>query len=100
MHGAVEVAGITAGDTVVVQGSGPVGIAPAMYTHLAGDSRVILIETVLHVVSIWRVRSASVMSTSTSSTFQTCKNGCVSSWAQHGGEQEPVSFSNVRGYLS
>jgi threonine dehydrogenase-like Zn-dependent dehydrogenase len=43
MHGVIEVAGITAGDTVVVQGSGPVGIASALYSHLAGASRVILV---------------------------------------------------------
>src|SRR5215213_9511643 len=43
VHGVIEVAGITAGDTVVVQGSGPVGIAPAMYAHLAGASRVIIV---------------------------------------------------------
>ncbi len=43
VHGVIEVARITAGDTVVVQGSGPVGIASAMYAHLAGASRVILV---------------------------------------------------------
>ena len=43
VHGVIEVAGITAGDTVVVQGSGPVGIASAMYAHLAGASRVIIV---------------------------------------------------------
>jgi threonine dehydrogenase-like Zn-dependent dehydrogenase len=43
VHGAIDVAGITAGDTVVVQGSGPVGIASAMYAHLAGAARVILV---------------------------------------------------------
>ena len=43
VHGVIEVAGITAGDTVVVQGSGPVGIASAMYAQLAGASRVILV---------------------------------------------------------
>ena len=43
IHGVIEVAGITAGDTVVVQGSGPVGIASAMYAHLAGAARVILV---------------------------------------------------------
>src|SRR5215207_3805530 len=43
VHGVIEVAGITVGDTVVVQGSGPVGIASAMYAHLAGASRVILV---------------------------------------------------------
>ena len=42
-HGVIEVAGITTGDTVVVQGSGPVGIASAMYAHLAGASRVIVV---------------------------------------------------------
>lgn len=43
VHGVIEVAGITTGDTVVVQGSGPVGIASAMYAHLAGASRVIVV---------------------------------------------------------
>lgn len=43
VHGVIEVAGIRAGDTVVVQGSGPVGVASAMYAHLAGASRVILV---------------------------------------------------------
>jgi threonine dehydrogenase-like Zn-dependent dehydrogenase len=43
VHGVIEVAGITAGDTVVVQGSGPVGVASAMYANLAGASRVILV---------------------------------------------------------
>ena len=43
VHGVLDVAGITAGDTVVVQGSGPVGIAAAMYAHLAGAARVILV---------------------------------------------------------
>jgi threonine dehydrogenase-like Zn-dependent dehydrogenase len=43
VHGVIEVAGIRTGDTVVVQGSGPVGIASAMYAYLAGAARVILI---------------------------------------------------------
>jgi threonine dehydrogenase-like Zn-dependent dehydrogenase len=43
VHGVIDVAGINAGDTVVVQGSGPVGIASAMYAHLAGASRVIIV---------------------------------------------------------
>lgn len=43
IHGVIDVAGITTGDTIVVQGSGPVGIASAMYAHLAGASRVILV---------------------------------------------------------
>lgn len=43
VHGVIDKTGITAGDTVVVQGSGPVGIAAAMYAHLAGASRVILV---------------------------------------------------------
>jgi D-arabinose 1-dehydrogenase-like Zn-dependent alcohol dehydrogenase len=36
VHGVIEVAGITAGDTVVVLGSGPVGTASSMHAHLAG----------------------------------------------------------------
>jgi threonine dehydrogenase-like Zn-dependent dehydrogenase len=43
VHGVIDKAGITAGDTVVVQGSGPVGIAAAMYAHHAGASRVIVV---------------------------------------------------------
>jgi threonine dehydrogenase-like Zn-dependent dehydrogenase len=43
VHGVLDIAGITAGDTVVVQGSGPVGIASAMYAHLAGAARVIVV---------------------------------------------------------
>jgi threonine dehydrogenase-like Zn-dependent dehydrogenase len=43
VHGVIEFAGITVGDTVLLQGSGPVGIASAMYAHLAGASRVILV---------------------------------------------------------
>jgi threonine dehydrogenase-like Zn-dependent dehydrogenase len=43
VHGVIDVTGVTAGDTVVVQGSGPVGIAAAMYAHLAGAARVILV---------------------------------------------------------
>ncbi len=41
-HGVVDMAGIRPGDTVLVQGSGPVGIAAAIYAHLAGATRVIL----------------------------------------------------------
>ena len=36
VHGVIEVAGIRVGDTVVVQGSGPVGTASTMYALLAG----------------------------------------------------------------
>src|SRR5688500_6000846 len=43
VHGVIDVTGVTAGDTVVVQGSGPVGVASAMYAHLAGAARVILV---------------------------------------------------------
>ena len=43
VHGVIDVAGISPGDTVVVQGSGPVGIASAMYAHLAGASLVIIV---------------------------------------------------------
>jgi threonine dehydrogenase-like Zn-dependent dehydrogenase len=43
VHGVIDIAGIAAGDVVVVQGSGPVGIAAAMYAQMAGASRVILV---------------------------------------------------------
>jgi threonine dehydrogenase-like Zn-dependent dehydrogenase len=43
VHGVIDIARITVGQTVVVQGSGPVGIASAMYAHLAGASRVIIV---------------------------------------------------------
>ncbi len=42
VHGVLDVVGIDVGETVVVQGSGPVGIAAAMYAHLGGAARVIL----------------------------------------------------------
>jgi threonine dehydrogenase-like Zn-dependent dehydrogenase len=41
-HGVVDVCPVKPGDTVLVQGSGPVGIAAAMYAHLGGAARVIL----------------------------------------------------------
>lgn len=43
VHGVIDKAGIDVGDTVVVQGSGPVGMAAAMYAHLASAARVILV---------------------------------------------------------
>lgn len=43
VHGVLEITGITPGETVVVQGSGPVGIAAAMYAHLAGAGKVIIV---------------------------------------------------------
>jgi threonine dehydrogenase-like Zn-dependent dehydrogenase len=43
VHGVIDVAGITVGDSVEVHGSGPVSMASAMYAHLAGASRVILV---------------------------------------------------------
>ena len=43
VHGVIDKTGIATGDTVVVQGSGPVGIAAAMYAQLAGAARVILV---------------------------------------------------------
>jgi threonine dehydrogenase-like Zn-dependent dehydrogenase len=43
VHGVLEMTGIRTGDTVAVQGSGPVGIAAAMYAHLAGAAKVILV---------------------------------------------------------
>lgn len=42
-HGVVELTGIEVSDTVVVQGSGPVGLASAMYAQLAGAARVIMV---------------------------------------------------------
>ncbi len=43
VHGVLEVVGVGVGETVVVQGSGPVGLAAAMYAHLAGAAKVILV---------------------------------------------------------
>jgi threonine dehydrogenase-like Zn-dependent dehydrogenase len=43
MHGVIDVCGVHVGETVVVQGSGPVGLAAAMYAHLAGAAKVILV---------------------------------------------------------
>ncbi|MBA2519967.1 MAG: alcohol dehydrogenase catalytic domain-containing protein [Chloroflexia bacterium] len=43
VHGVLDITRIEVGDTVVVQGSGPVGIAAAMYAHLAGAAKVILV---------------------------------------------------------
>ena len=43
VHGVLELTTIGVGSTVVVQGSGPVGLAAAMYAHLAGAAKVILV---------------------------------------------------------
>jgi threonine dehydrogenase-like Zn-dependent dehydrogenase len=43
VHGVLEVVDVGIGATVVVQGSGPVGLAAAMYAHLAGAAKVILV---------------------------------------------------------
>jgi threonine dehydrogenase-like Zn-dependent dehydrogenase len=43
VHGLLGVAPPRVGDVVVVQGSGPVGLAAAMYSRLAGAARVILV---------------------------------------------------------
>ncbi len=43
VHGVLERVRIAVGDTVVVQGSGPVGMAAAMYAHLSGAGRVIVV---------------------------------------------------------
>ena len=43
VHGVLDITKIDAGATVVVQGSGPVGMAAAMYAHLAGAAKVILV---------------------------------------------------------
>ncbi len=43
VHGVLDTVGVRVGETVVVQGSGPVGIAAAMYAHLGGAGKVILV---------------------------------------------------------
>ena len=42
-HGVLGLAGVPVGGTVAVLGSGPVGIAAAMYAHLGGAAKVILV---------------------------------------------------------
>jgi threonine dehydrogenase-like Zn-dependent dehydrogenase len=42
-HGVLEITPVAVGETVVVQGSGPVGMAAAMYAHLAGAAKVIVV---------------------------------------------------------
>ena len=42
-HGVIDVTSVEVGDTVIVQGCGPVGIAAAMYAQLAGAAKVIVI---------------------------------------------------------
>jgi threonine dehydrogenase-like Zn-dependent dehydrogenase len=43
VHGVLEIVGINVGETVVVQGSGPVGLAAAMYAQLAGAAKTIVV---------------------------------------------------------
>ncbi len=43
VHGVLDITRIGVGETVVVQGSGPVGMAAAMYAHLAGAAKVIVV---------------------------------------------------------
>ncbi len=43
VHGLLRIARPRAGDTVVVQGSGPVGLAAAVYARLTGAARIILL---------------------------------------------------------
>jgi threonine dehydrogenase-like Zn-dependent dehydrogenase len=43
VHGVIDIVNIKTGDTVVVQGAGPVGLAAAMYAHFAGAAKVILV---------------------------------------------------------
>lgn len=43
VHGVLDVTKVDVGETVVVQGSGPVGIAAAIYAHLAGAAKVVLV---------------------------------------------------------
>jgi threonine dehydrogenase-like Zn-dependent dehydrogenase len=42
-HGVLKITPVAVGETVVVQGSGPVGMAAAMYAHLAGAAKVIVV---------------------------------------------------------
>ncbi|MBA3363174.1 MAG: alcohol dehydrogenase catalytic domain-containing protein, partial [Actinobacteria bacterium] len=43
VHGVVGIARPRVGDTVVVQGSGPVGLAAAMYARLSGVERIVMV---------------------------------------------------------
>ena len=43
VHGVLEIVGVGVGETVVVQGSGPVGLASAMYAQLAGAAKTIVV---------------------------------------------------------
>lgn len=43
VHGVLELVGVEVGETVVVQGSGPVGLAAAMYAQLAGAAKTIIV---------------------------------------------------------
>lgn len=43
IHGLQEIGGIEVGETVVVQGSGPVGLAAAMYAQLSGAAKTIVV---------------------------------------------------------
>lgn len=43
VHGVLHVTPVRVGETVVIQGAGPVGLAAAMYAHLAGAGTVILV---------------------------------------------------------
>jgi threonine dehydrogenase-like Zn-dependent dehydrogenase len=43
VHGVLDIVKVNVGDTVVVQGSGPVGLAAAMYAHFSGAAKVIVV---------------------------------------------------------
>lgn len=43
VHGVIDTVDVNVGEAVVVQGSGPVGLAAAMFAHLAGAGGVILV---------------------------------------------------------
>ncbi len=66
VHGVLEIVGIGVGETVVVQGSGPVGLAAAMYAQWRARHGRSWSEG-QRAASTWRGRSALAMSTSTSS---------------------------------
>lgn len=42
-HGVVDLTGVKPGETVLVQGAGPVGIAAAMFAHLSGAAQVLIV---------------------------------------------------------
>ncbi len=66
---AVERAGIRMGDTVVVQGSGPVGLSAAVFAQLAGADRVLVIGSPqLRLAAAGRLGAAETLDIATASS--------------------------------